>query len=517
MLPKKSCLPSKRGSKKRLSFVFLACLSALAALFDGCVSRTAVENPEITFTIIQTNGQKEPASMASFIKEERSRSENLVLADNAGFFEQAGFSSFYSGGSLAPLKNAYKIMDYDAVYAGKAYIVKNFGEKKSALKIGIISGEQPVLPHQSAAGSFAKIEKTVRKLRIKEKCGIILLLLNAGEKRAELIAENVPGIDMILCGGTNPNYSEPWKVRQTMIVSVKDSGRFAGKAEVTYTGSQIAELKWKNIEINAKNFPPDEEINALMAPYKKEYAKNLKKPLFELTENLEFGKRLCRKYDTRLGGFIADMQEQFVENLVKPVDRLGIFSGGIDFSIINGGSIRCGLNKGNITAEDIKRVLPFENFLYVVQMKGSSVQKLFEEAASRNQGAGGFLQVSSGVSLSLEYDETGRNGKLLQVLINGAPVDPERTYTVAVNDFLLNGGDGYTAFQDRLSEYNTRVLVSEAVAAAASNLAAASSVGARQTEVSPHLQATPQPGDARQTEAAPQNGIRIIISGGISE
>ena len=150
-------------------------------------------------------------------------------------------------------------------------------------------------------------------------------------------------------------------------------------------------------------------------------------------------------------------------------------------------------------------------------MKGSSVQKLFEEAAVQNQGADGFLQVSSGISLSLEYDETGRNGKLLQVLINSAPVDPERTYTVAVNDFLLNGGDGYTAFQEILSEYNTRVLVSEAVAAAASNLAAASSVGARQTEVSPHLQATPQPGDARQTEAAPQNGIRIIISGGISE
>lgn len=150
-------------------------------------------------------------------------------------------------------------------------------------------------------------------------------------------------------------------------------------------------------------------------------------------------------------------------------------------------------------------------------MKGSSVQKLFEEAASRNQGADGFLQVSSGISLSLEYDETGRNGKLLQVLINSAPVDPERTYTVAVNDFLLNGGDGYTAFQDRLSEYNTRVLVSEAVAAAASNLAATSSVGAPQTEAAQLLGTTPQTEASCVYGVAFQNGVRIHISGGLSE
>ena len=100
-----------------------------------------------------------------------------------------------------------------------------------------------------------------------------------------------------------------------------------------------------------------------------------------------------------------------------------------------------------------------------------------------------------------------------------------------MNDFLLNGGDGYTAFNSRISEYNTRVLVSEAVAAAAETFA----VGALQTEVSPHLEVTPQTEDARQTEAAQllgttpqteascvygaafQNGVRIHISGGLSE
>ena len=543
MLLKNSCLLSKRGSKKRLSFVTIACiagLTALSALFAGCVSRTNVENPEITFSIIQTNGQKEPASMASFIKEERSRTENLVLVDNAGFYEPAGFSAFCNTGSLAePLKKAYKILGYDAVSAEKPYVIKTLGEKNAALKVGIVAGvqasSQQAAPTQQAAASFAKLQKTVQKLRSKEKCGVILLLLNAGEESAAVIAENVPGLDMILCGGTNPKFFEPWKIKQTLIASVKDSGRFAGKAEVTFNGSRISELNWENVEINAKNFPPDEEIAAIMAPYKEEYEQKLKNPLFELKENLDFGRRDCRKYDTRLGGFIADMQEQFVENLVKPVDKKAFFPGKIDFSVINGGIIRGGLENGEVTAEDIRRILPFEHFLYVVQLKGSAVQKLFEEAAAQNQGADGFLQVSSGISLSLEYDETGRNGKLLQLLVDGAPVDPERTYTVAVNDFLLNGGDGYTAFQSRLYEYNTRVPVSEAVAAAAANLAATSSGGALQTEAAQLLQATPQTEAARQTEtaqllqasrqteascvsgAAPQNGTRIHMSGGLSD
>ena len=475
--------------------------------------------------------------MASFIKKECSRAENLVLVDNAGFYETAGFSAFCNAGSLAELlKKASKILGYDAVFAEKPYVIKTLGEKNAALKVGIVAGvqassQQVAATHQAVGEIFAKLQKTVQKLRSKEKCGVILLLLNAGEERAAVIAENVPGIDMILCGGTNPKFSEPWKVKHTMIASVKDSGRFAGKAEVTFKGSRISELNWENVEINAKNFPPDEEIAAIMAPYKEEYEQKLIEPLFEQKENLDFGRRDCRKYDTRLGGFIADMQEQFVENLVKPVDKKAIFPANIDFSVINGGIIRGGLEKGTVTAEDIRRILPFEHFLYVVQLKGSAVQKLFEEAAAQNQGADGFLQVSSGVSLSLEYDETGRNGKLLQVLIDGATVDPERTYTVVVNDFLLNGGDGYTAFQSRLFEYNTRVPVSEAVAAAAANLAG----GALQTEDSPHLQATPQTEAARQTEAAQllgttpqteascvsgaafQNGARIHISGGLSE
>ena len=480
MLLKNSCLFSERkkcAASKKLRFVRLACIAgliALAALFAGCVSKTAVDTPEITFTIIQTNGQKEPASLVSFIKEERSRTENLVLVDNSGFTKTAGFSAFCN---TKPLKKAREIMDYDAVFAEKPFVIKTLGEKNAALKIGIVAGVQA--SSQQAAASFAKIEKTVRKLRSKEKCSVVLLLLNAGEERASKIAENVSGIDIILCGGTNPSFFEPWIVKQTLIVSVKDSGRFAGKAEVTYKGNRISDFKWETVEINAKNFPPDEEIAAVIEPYKEEYAEKMKKPLFALKENLDFGKRDCRKYDSRLGGFIADMQVQFVENLVKSVDRLGKYSGEIDFSVINGGSIRAGLKKGEVTAEDIKRVLPFEHFLYVVQLKGSAVQKLFEEAAAQNQGADGFLQVSSAVSLSLEYDETGRNGKLLQLLIDGAPVDPERTYTVVVNDFLLNGGDGYPAFNSRISEYNTRVLVSEAVAAAAETFAAPSSCGVR--------------------------------------
>ena len=31
---------------------------------------------------------------------------------------------------------------------------------------------------------------------------------------------------------------------------------------------------------------------------------------------------------------------------------------------------------------------------------------------------------------------------------DGKPLDPRRTYTVAVNDFLARGGDGYTTVRD---------------------------------------------------------------------
>ena len=81
--------------------------------------------------------------------------------------------------------------------------------------------------------------------------------------------------------------------------------------------------------------------------------------------------------------------------------------------------------------EDVYEILPFENALCVLTLRGADLRHLFENIAAR--GGEGV----SGVRLTISAD-----GRLLDCSVGGLPVDEERTYTVATLDYLAEGNDG---------------------------------------------------------------------------
>lgn len=119
------------------------------------------------------------------------------------------------------------------------------------------------------------------------------------------------------------------------------------------------------------------------------------------------------------------LREAAVEVLGKPADM----------GLINIGGIRNSLTEGDITTENIYEILPFENSLCVLTMKGSAMKHLFENIAVR------LGEGVSGIQLEISKD-----GKLLQASIAGKPVEDDRDYTVATIDYLADGNDGMTAF-----------------------------------------------------------------------
>jgi 5'-nucleotidase len=90
-----------------------------------------------------------------------------------------------------------------------------------------------------------------------------------------------------------------------------------------------------------------------------------------------------------------------------------------EWAVYNSGAIRIDdvLPPGNITEYDIIRTLPFGGTVLAVDMKGAFLQKVLKQGES-NKGTGGYLQ-------------TARS--------SAQPIQPNRTYLVAINDFLLTG------------------------------------------------------------------------------
>jgi 2',3'-cyclic-nucleotide 2'-phosphodiesterase (5'-nucleotidase family) len=112
---------------------------------------------------------------------------------------------------------------------------------------------------------------------------------------------------------------------------------------------------------------------------------------------------------------------------------------------MNGGGIRGGrvYDAGSaITRRDVLAELPFGNHLVVVDIKGRALRQDLENGLSRlPANAGRFPQVSG---LKIEFEAQRLPGsRIVSIEMAGAPLDPDRTYRIATNDFMARGGDDY--------------------------------------------------------------------------
>lgn len=174
--------------------------------------------------------------------------------------------------------------------------------------------------------------------------------------------------------------------------------------------------------------------------------------------------RMVRRAETNLGDLCADAYR---------------IQSGADIAFVNGGGIRVSINAGKITLNDILKVHPFGNAMCVIEVTGQQILDALEWGARAIPGEnGGFLQVSglsyeihSYIESPCKSDENsmfaGIEGerRVQNVLVDGKPIDPEATYTLASHDYmLLNNGDGYTMFdgapllQDRV-KLDNQVLI----------------------------------------------------------
>jgi 2',3'-cyclic-nucleotide 2'-phosphodiesterase (5'-nucleotidase family) len=106
----------------------------------------------------------------------------------------------------------------------------------------------------------------------------------------------------------------------------------------------------------------------------------------------------------------------------------------IDFTFLNTGGIRLpNLPKGNITLGRVMELMPFENLIDIITVDGRTLDTLFTFMASK----GGWPVSGARYKIS--------NGKAVEVYIQGQPLDVNKQYTLAVSDYLAQGGDNCKA------------------------------------------------------------------------
>jgi 2',3'-cyclic-nucleotide 2'-phosphodiesterase (5'-nucleotidase family) len=137
-----------------------------------------------------------------------------------------------------------------------------------------------------------------------------------------------------------------------------------------HSSYEVTKVEGGRIPMNSVwDAEPDAEAVALLAPYKA----RMDSVMYHVVGTAEMSMDRFRP-ESLLSNLIADvLREAAVEVLGKPADM----------GLINIGGIRNSLTEGDITTENIYEILPFENSLCVLTMKGSAMKHLFENIAVR--------------------------------------------------------------------------------------------------------------------------------------
>jgi 2',3'-cyclic-nucleotide 2'-phosphodiesterase (5'-nucleotidase family) len=152
--------------------------------------------------------------------------------------------------------------------------------------------------------------------------------------------------------------------------------------------------------------------------------------------------------------------EAAIGNLVADAMRAQT---GAQIAIINGGSIRGNRQYAaghRLTRRDILTDLPFGSKTVLTTVTGAQVRAALENGLSQI-GAGRFPQVSGMVVVAKANAPAG--ARVVSIEVDGKPLDPAKSYTLATYDFMLRGGDGYGALRDPAAteDYGDRLVAND--------------------------------------------------------
>jgi 5'-nucleotidase len=197
----------------------------------------------------------------------------------------------------------------------------------------------------------------------------------------------------------------------------------------------LNKIEGKRIEIN-NEIAGDESIEQFIKPYRENVNKNLDSVISFAPGTYS---KTDGEYNTAIGNLMADAVFEEANPIFNK--RTGK---NIDFVILNHGGIRSIIPKGNITTRTAYKVMPFENTTVVAALKGTQIEAMFNYLSLAKRAH----PLSKQVQLAL-----GPDFEVVDASINNRPIDKNKIYYVATNDYLYNGGDRMTFFHPSDSLY----------------------------------------------------------------
>jgi len=471
--------------------LFISILLSGLPCFAAAEDQDADQTGTVMLTIVHTNDThariKEGdgigfAKIASIIGQIREENPNTLVFDAGDTFHGQTIATLNKGESIARLMNE---ISYNAMVPGNhdfnygyerlaelnemtdfpilaanikkedggrlldAYVITEAG----GLKVGIFGLATPETAYKTHPDNVKGLVFTdpVEAARqavddLKDRTDIIIAITHLGMDQSSAdtsikVAEEAEGIDLIIDGHSHTVLEQGQKVGNTLIVSTGEYGKNLGIVDIYCKNGEVADAEARLIgKDQTAETTEDEAIVNVITEIEEEQAELLNEVVGSTSVVLEGAREKVRTGETNLGNLITDAM---------------IYITGADCALINGGGIRASIDAGDITKGEIITVLPFSNYIITKKVTGAEIKAALEHGTSAYpEPLGGFPHVS-GIKYVIDK---GRpvGDRVVDITVNGQPLDLNREYVLATNDFLAAGGDEYTMFADKpiLNEFN---------------------------------------------------------------
>lgn len=198
---------------------------------------------------------------------------------------------------------------------------------------------------------------------------------------------------------------------------------------------QLTSIQGKKIPITASNLQ-NPSVEKFIRPYRETIDADLSAILAYNPENLD---KSNGKWQSPLGNLMADVTLKAGERVFQIREKKLIA-----VCILNSGGIRSILPKGNLTARNAFEIMPFENSLVVITLKGEQIQELVDYFIATKKS-----HPLAGLTFTIAKDKSAKN-----ILVQGIALDKNAFYNVATNDYLANGGDNMNFFKKGVQQYD---------------------------------------------------------------
>lgn len=250
----------------------------------------------------------------------------------------------------------------------------------------------------------------------------------------QALAERVPEIDLIV--GGHEHYPINVTTGRTLITKAGMDARNVARIDIVKRPGGLLDRFYELIPVTSA-VKDDAATLAVVNDWESKLSAEMDRPVGSTSEPLDAINQRVRSQETNLANLVADAMRQEAH---------------ADVALMNSGGIRGNrvYPAGALTRRELVSIHPFGNVICTVELTGEALLRMVNIGVANLPAvtSGQFPAVSGMTFRVLLANRPGDRVRDLRV--NGAPVEAAKIYSMAVPNYVLNGGDSYEAMKSSL-------------------------------------------------------------------